>query len=175
MRTSTKLKITGGVLAASSLLVVIPAQANAAHIPDPVPYHPPVTQPVGGDNGGSGGGPCDDYYSVLGYTCGSTRSPAPNAVLIHVKLRGHAHTLDFDLYARNSNSYEDISVTRENSENVWFDPSQYSSATITLAGNTATQVSFTVANNNTNQNHCYFENKHGNLALATTGSACNTK
>jgi hypothetical protein len=154
MRTSTKLKIAGGAIALGSLALIIPAQAGAA-----------------GSNNAACIVGCKDSaatvsYSVHGYAYGVSDSPGSGADLIHVKLRGHTHTLEFKSFTSQGKVVVDDHAERiANSENGWFDPRVVSTVQITLSDKSAVSVSL-------DKNHCYYENKHGNLAPATVGGAC---
>ncbi|MBV9026237.1 MAG: hypothetical protein JO362_21160 [Streptomycetaceae bacterium] len=160
MRTSTTLKVAGGVLGLGTLLFIIPAQAGAAS-----------------GAGSNGYGPiacitgCKDSdainsYMSQGYAYGVADAPAPNARLFHVKLRGHRHSLEFKSFSEQGKVVNDTVEQIANSENAWFDPNVVSKVEITLSDHP------TVTDRDDGY-HCYYENKHGDLERA--GGTCNSK
>jgi hypothetical protein len=149
MRTSTTLKIAGGaaVLASGCLLFLNTSQAGAA----------------------SGGPPAWSYtYNTQGYAYDTGSSPATGADLVHIKIReGHKHTIVFKPLTPDNRivGYNDVHVGE--GYNAWYDPSKISMVQISFGGQS--QILVTV-----NGNHCYYEDKHGNLQETTHG-ACTPK
>jgi hypothetical protein len=158
MRTSTVLKAAGGVLGLSSLLFAIPGQASASN--------------YCGDSGG------DEYahcliatYDQKGYAYDQTSgsgTPEPGAVLVHVKIRNeHTHPVELKSYNSHGALVDDHSekvdgndMDNPNGLNGWFDPAKVTKVEVTLSGRST-------VSNPTDTNHCYYEDKHGNLQEAT--------
>lgn len=147
MRTSTILKSAGGVLAFSSLLLVIPSQASASNYCSNVDWR------------------CArDTYFNKGYAYDSTQGGSPpggGASLVHVKIRGwHSHAIEFKSFDRNGGLVDDFSRHGTWGENAWYDSSKVRTVQVTLSGRST--LTDTV-----DGDHCYYEDKHGNLQRAT--------
>ena len=140
-------KTAGGVLAFSSLLFVIPSQASASGYCDNLDWV------------------CHrDVYLDKGYAYDNSSgfpSPAGGAFLFHVKIRGdHTHTIKFKSFDRQGGFVDEFSDDVGWGENAWYDPSKVRTVEVTLSGRST--LTDTV-----DANHCYYEDRHGELQRAT--------
>jgi hypothetical protein len=89
-------------------------------------------------------------------------------MLVHVKIRNlHKHTVELKSYNSRNNVVDEHPVTvlgndgdERNGLNGWFDPAKVAKVEIILSGRSS-------VSNPTDANHCYYEDKHGNLREAT--------
>ena len=158
MRTGIALGAAAGAVATASLLFVIPSQAGAAATNQ-------SAASTAGCVAGCSLGDEEAFYRESGYMFGQKSDPDPTARIFHVKLRGHTHTLQFTVYGVDGHVLDVFPEQRGNSENAWFDPTKVSKVQITLADRPPVTAP-------TDVSHCYFEDKHGDLASA--GGPCNT-
>ncbi|MBV9025377.1 MAG: hypothetical protein JO362_16650 [Streptomycetaceae bacterium] len=152
MRTSAVLKVASGALALSGLLFIVPNHASASNYC----------------------GLGDDYedtqctiatYNSKGYAYdefSGSSAPMAGAVLVHVKTR-HEHFVEFTSYGPSGALVDDFAAREGidenwNGINGWFDPAKVARVKVTLGSSTISA--------NTDGDHCYYEDKHGNLQPA---------